>query len=412
MSGWRRLAEGLAGYLWPAPDPCPGCGRPGRRPAGPGRLCRLCLQRLPLLAPPFCRRCGKPLRLQAALQAECRDCAARDRDFRVARAAGLYDGELRRLLHRFKFRRERRLAAPLGALLAEAWGRHAELHGGELLVPVPLAPERLADRGFNQAADLARVLGQAVHRPVAEDALLRQGGGAAQSRRSAAGRAAVGGAFHPLHPAEVSGRQVVLVDDVLTTGATAEACALALLRSGALSVDVLTVATTVVTDWWRVATETRLGRLRLAAVKEGSPMELRNCIRCGKVFMYVSKRVCPACLKEMDEIFERVRAYVKAHPGATVLEIADALEIEEQLVNEFVREGRFDVVTEAITVFCERCGKPIHRGRLCEQCAVELDKEIRSALPKKPEEPAPTKEREQHRLYLADHIVDKRGDSR
>ncbi len=136
-------------------------------------------------------------------------------------------------------------------------------------------------------------------------------------------------------------------------------------------------------------------------------MELRNCIRCGKVFMYVSKRVCPACQKEMDELFEQVRVFVKAHPGATVAEISAALDIEEQLVNEFVREGRFDVVTEALTVFCERCGKPIHRGRLCEQCAVSLDQEIRGSQPKKPDQPVLNRDRDQHRLFLADHIVDK-----
>ncbi|MGE5553704.1 MAG: MerR family transcriptional regulator [Betaproteobacteria bacterium] len=136
-------------------------------------------------------------------------------------------------------------------------------------------------------------------------------------------------------------------------------------------------------------------------------MELRNCIRCGKVFMYVSKRVCPACQKEMDEIFEKVRVFVKAHPGATVAEISAALEIDEQLINEFVREGRFDVVTEALTVYCERCGKPIHRGRLCEQCAVMLDKEIRDTQPKKAEEPPLRRDSREHRLYLADHIVEK-----
>jgi flagellar operon protein (TIGR03826 family) len=136
-------------------------------------------------------------------------------------------------------------------------------------------------------------------------------------------------------------------------------------------------------------------------------MELRNCIQCGKVFMYVSKRVCPACQKEMDELFEQVRVFVKAHPGATVAEIAATLEIEERLVNEFVREGRFDMVTEALTIYCERCGKPIHRGRLCEQCALSLDQEIRSTQAKKPEEPVLNQGRNQHRLYLAEHIVDK-----
>jgi ComF family protein len=255
MGGWRRLAgalaDSLAGYLWPSPGLCPGCGRPEDRLGDGFRFCPRCLERLPLLAPPLCRQCGKPLRLTAEEHPDCRDCRGRARDFRVARAAGLYDGELRRFLHRFKFRRERRLARPLGHLLDKVWRRHPELWGAEVVVPVPLTPERLAERGFNQAADLARVFGEAVRRPVAEDALRRRGDGEAQSRRPGVARAAgTRGVFRPFRPGTVAGRRVLLVDDVFTTGATAEACALALLEAGAVDVRVLTVATTVVTDSW------------------------------------------------------------------------------------------------------------------------------------------------------------------
>lgn len=136
-------------------------------------------------------------------------------------------------------------------------------------------------------------------------------------------------------------------------------------------------------------------------------MDLRNCIVCGKVFMYVSKRVCPACQKEMDELFEKVRPYVKAHPGSTVTEIAEALGIEESILNEFVREGRFDRVEGAITFTCEGCGKPTHRGRFCDQCAANLDKEMRGALPRKPEEPVLRRDKEEQRMHLADHIIAK-----
>lgn len=247
------MADGLAGCLWPLPGVCPGCGRPEKRAANDLRFCRRCRERLPLVTPPLCRRCGKPLRLKSAEGVECRECGGRERGFRVARAAGLYEGEMRQLLHRFKFRQERRLAVPLGHLLAEVWRRYPELRGATVLVPVPLAPERLAERGFNQAADLARVLGEVVGRPVAEDALLRAGGGLAQSRRSEARRrAAVRGAFRAFRPGLVAGQRVLLVDDVLTTGATAESCALALLQAGAVEVGVLTVATTVVTASWSV----------------------------------------------------------------------------------------------------------------------------------------------------------------
>ncbi|HHW13575.1 MAG TPA: MerR family transcriptional regulator [Firmicutes bacterium] len=141
-------------------------------------------------------------------------------------------------------------------------------------------------------------------------------------------------------------------------------------------------------------------------------MELRNCIRCGKVFLYVSKRVCPACQKEMDEVFEKARLYVKQNPGATAREVAEALQVDEQLIDELIREGRFDVVTEALLLSCERCGKPIRRGRLCEECAAVLNKEIQGVLPKAdpaaPSAPTSTpRSPSESRLYLADHIVSK-----
>lgn len=134
-------------------------------------------------------------------------------------------------------------------------------------------------------------------------------------------------------------------------------------------------------------------------------MELRNCIRCGKVFMFVSKRVCPACQREMDELFEKVRLYVKKNPGATVVEIAEHFGVDEQLVSEFVREGRFDFVTEALTVTCERCGKAIRRGRLCENCAVDFHQEVQEALPQPSREEPRPKLNDQQRMYLAEHIV-------
>lgn len=134
-------------------------------------------------------------------------------------------------------------------------------------------------------------------------------------------------------------------------------------------------------------------------------MELRNCIRCGKVFMYVSKRVCPECQREVDELFEKVRKYVKANPGAAVMEIAAALDVDEQLISDFVREGRFDVVSEAISVACERCGKPIRRGRLCEACAASLTQEIQDTNAAAQPEETSLRERDPQKLYLADHIT-------
>lgn len=250
MRRWQLIAEGLAEFLWPQPTPCPGCGRPGRRLTGRDEFCPACRGRLPLVVSPFCRRCGKPLRLGAAQKAECRDCVGVERAFRVARASGLYDGELRCLIHRYKFRSQRELAGPLSRLLAGVWMTEPLLRQASILVPVPLGVDRLAERGFNQAEDLARALGEKIGRPVAAEALLRLPGQVQSLRSERTRRVAARQAFQVLRPGSVAERRVLLVDDVFTTGATAESCAEALLRAGAATVDVLTVATTVLPASW------------------------------------------------------------------------------------------------------------------------------------------------------------------
>jgi ComF family protein len=164
----------------------------------------------------------------------------------VARAAGPYAGELKQLIHRFKFRRELGLREPLGRLLAEAWETWPELHAAQIMVPVPLSPERWASRGFNQAEELAKVTGRLVERPVVTATLVNERSGPAQSRRGRHAReAGAAGAFRVARPGALAGTRVLLVDDVLTTGATAEACSLAMLRAGAADVSVLTLATTL-----------------------------------------------------------------------------------------------------------------------------------------------------------------------
>jgi ComF family protein len=150
---------------------------------------------------------------------------------------------LRTVLHALKYARRRRLAARLAdALLAEP-AVQALLEPDVLLVAVPLHPRRLRERGFNQSELIARAIGRRTGLPVLRRALVRRHDTPPQAGRTAAERRRnVAGAFATRACPALQGRVVILVDDVLTTGATARACATALRRGGAAAVRMLTVA--------------------------------------------------------------------------------------------------------------------------------------------------------------------------
>jgi len=173
----------------------------------------------------------------------CPRCAGGPRAFAKARAFGVYDGALREHLHRVKYLGDRPAAEALGLVLAR-WVREGrELGPADLVVPVPLHPLRLRERGFNQADLLAAAVARALGRPVNPAALVRTRPTRAQSQLPVEAREAnVRGAFAVPHPAAVRARRVLLVDDVLTTGATADAASEALYRAGASRVEVVCVA--------------------------------------------------------------------------------------------------------------------------------------------------------------------------
>jgi ComF family protein len=173
----------------------------------------------------------------------CATCRATPPGYDYARAAALYEGGLRDALHAFKFGGRRALAGPLGDLAAEQCVGSLP-DGIDALVPVPLARERERERGFNQAALLARRIGQRLAAPTRAGWLVRTRATRPQSDLSAAERRAnVRGAFRACEV--VAGRHVLLIDDILTTGATLDACARALRAAGARRVGVLTVARVV-----------------------------------------------------------------------------------------------------------------------------------------------------------------------
>jgi ComF family protein len=220
------------------PPACQVCRTPG-----PDVLCRTCTDRFRLIRAPVCDRCGKPLRGPPDLLFTCTSCRHRRLYFRHARAVGIYDGPLRDAVHALKFKGRSALSEPLGAMMARVAISDWVLAGSEMVVPVPLHPARQAERGFNQSELLAREVALALRRPLTPRAVQRARPTEAQSGLPLPERRAnVRGAFIA---APLTARRVLLIDDVLSTGFTAGACAHALRTSGAQQVVVLTLARSV-----------------------------------------------------------------------------------------------------------------------------------------------------------------------
>ena len=211
----------------------------------PGLLCSDCFRKTGFITEPFCTRCGVPFANAALGGPEhlCPACRSAPPVFRHARAALRSDTPGRRLILPFKHADRTELASVLAPHMARAGA--ALLRDADLLVPVPLHRGRLFRRRYNQAALLAQAVARIADRPAVPDALRRERATASLGEKSATERTAeVAGAFavRPSRAKQIVGKQVLLIDDVMTSGATANACADVLLAAGATSVDVLVAA--------------------------------------------------------------------------------------------------------------------------------------------------------------------------
>ncbi|HHW09453.1 MAG TPA: ComF family protein [Firmicutes bacterium] len=248
--GLARVREDFGDLLFPPPAGCGYCGSELMPPLMPWwtpenavdqTLCRRCLEQVVFTSGPGCARCGRP-------EQEDRLCVFCRND--ICRVSGgsatVYEGIIPELTRRLKFKGARQLAAALGRMAAITGMKVAAGWPVTAVVPVPLHQERLAERGYNQAQLIAGEVARWLGRPLWSDILLRTRNTKPQSGLDIADRAKnIEGAFVAVDVKNLSRRSILLVDDVLTTGATLTAAAAALLVAGAGSVRFVTASVTV-----------------------------------------------------------------------------------------------------------------------------------------------------------------------
>ncbi|HEY5621892.1 MAG TPA: ComF family protein [Pontiella sp.] len=223
------------------PRNCIGCGRSA--PETYRYICWDCWTGAIRVEPPFCNLCGDPVAGSVEHDFICYSCSAERPAYDGARSAARYDGVVGEALRQLKYEKALWLAPDLAELLQNCL--YAEYQGGDfdLVVPVPLYHVRRRERGYNQSAVLARELSRRLRCRFLSGALRRIRPTTTQTNLTAPQRLSnVRNAFQPGKAKQLAGRRVLLVDDVMTTGATVNACSKALKKGGAASVYVLTVA--------------------------------------------------------------------------------------------------------------------------------------------------------------------------
>jgi len=210
--------------------------------AGDLHICTACRDRLPLVKSPFCKLCGIPF-AGAGSDHICGACLAHPPHFDSARAHLRYEDSARELIHYFKYNYKTHLRRPLALLALEGLAEFMFRQTPDVIIPVPLHRSRLRSRGFNQAILLGDLFSSRLSIPMLVDGLSRTRHTEPQIELSAEDRKNnVRGAFASTRTGKISGKRVLLLDDVMTTGSTVNECAKVLKKAGAASVVVVTIA--------------------------------------------------------------------------------------------------------------------------------------------------------------------------
>lgn len=237
----KRWTDSAADLLFP--PSCTFCDEPSSPREDGTPLCETCASRLGQARKDFCRRCGMPAPDLKVDDGKCADCRDRKFSFSEVRSLGLYENDVRQAVLRMKHHEQEHLAMALGRRLARLLESNPFTEPPELIVPVPMHWLTRLVRGTSAADTLARSLAVALSLPVAADLLycrrlLKKQGMLLASER----KTNVRGAFAASRRYDISGAKILLVDDVITTGATCDSAAQALLEAGAAAVYAVSVA--------------------------------------------------------------------------------------------------------------------------------------------------------------------------
>jgi ComF family protein len=224
---------------------CMVCGEKSKNGDTDG-ICNSCLSQIGSISTPLCNRCGLPFIPEGGINHFCQKCLVSPPFFGIARAFSRYQGGLKEAIARFKYEEKIALGEKLGKLMAQVTYPDLTLDAYHLVMPVPLHPKRLRERGFNQSAILAQQVNRRCRTPVDLFSLRRHRATGSQVNLGLTERRRnVKGAFSLSNGKKVKNKSVLLVDDVYTSGATVNECAKVLLKAGAVRVDVLTLARAV-----------------------------------------------------------------------------------------------------------------------------------------------------------------------
>lgn len=246
----RSLGRGLLDLLYPPLQVCPVCGESFQKYYGDLRICADCLKRLPIITPPLCEICSRPIRGNEF--SPCAECRREPRFYRRGKAVSLYTGMMREILHAAKYDFRPELAKAIGSLLAVGIEHISFFDRIDLIIPVPLHPAKVKSRGYNQAELMAEPVAASLRKPLHTRALVRNKPTESQSRFGRAERKKnIANAFTVIDGQAVAGKNILLIDDIATTGYTLSECARVLLLAGAEEVNVLTAAIGVLEENWR-----------------------------------------------------------------------------------------------------------------------------------------------------------------